>query len=190
MPEKSTSELVLGFLGLYPTTSQDGFLGALLVTDAQGLPQEFRCTHPIKPTAVQKPLYGDTLEPHIGVNLCGTRLLESAQKKPSLIIVNREYLTGIRTAAHCPVVFVQKAGEAIEVRMGGSGQPSPGRMRIESPGGRFQPIVIVPHPQHKKDADTAGEMLEKVLVYLDPTEPFERMRQAIDMLVKADSRFR
>ncbi len=52
--DNSNQEPLLGFLSLYETTSHDGYIGSLLITDPHGIPQEFRCTHPIKPTAIQK----------------------------------------------------------------------------------------------------------------------------------------
>ena len=67
---------LIGFLALYETSPRDGYLGAILITDLQGVPQEFRCTHPVKPTALQKPLYGNTLEPYIAVDLCGIPLIQ------------------------------------------------------------------------------------------------------------------
>jgi len=107
---------IFGFWGLYETLAKDGYLGAILITDLRGIPQEFRCTHPVKPTTVQKPLYGTTLEPYIGVNLCGIPLIESIQNKPSLIMVNNEFLLDVRSKSNCPVIFVRRAGEAINIK--------------------------------------------------------------------------
>src|SRR3990172_10201066 len=89
---------LLGFLALYETSTQDGYIGAIFITDLQGIPQEFRCTHPVKPTTIQKPLYGDTLEPYIGVKLCGIPLVESIQNQPALIIVEKEFLLDVRSS--------------------------------------------------------------------------------------------
>lgn len=86
-----TQNLYLGFLSLFLTMDKTGFLGATLVTDSQGVPIEFRCTHPVKPNAIQKTLYGETLTLHVGVNLCGIPLLKSLQNKPALVIVNTDY---------------------------------------------------------------------------------------------------
>ena len=81
---------LLGFLELCKTSTEDGYLGAVLVTDIQGVPKEFRCTHPVKPSSIQKPLYGKALEPYIGVNLCGIPLVQSTQLSPSLLLVSKE----------------------------------------------------------------------------------------------------
>ena len=73
--DRGNRDQFLGFLALYETSGNEGYLGAILVTNNQGVPQEFRCTHPVKPTNIQKPLYGNTLEPYIGITLCGAPLI-------------------------------------------------------------------------------------------------------------------
>jgi hypothetical protein len=113
-PERDGEDRI-GFLALLTTNAKDGFIGALLVTDDHGIPQEFRCTHAVKPTLVQRSLYGDTLEPHIGVNLCGTPLLKALQRKPSLVLVRTEYMLEVRSTADCPTVLASRVGDAIEV---------------------------------------------------------------------------
>lgn len=187
--DKENRDMLLGFLVLNEISNHDGYLGAILITDLQGIPQEFRCTHPVKPTTIQKPLYGKTLEPHIGVNLCGIPLLKSIQNTPSLIVVHKEFLLGVRTAVSYPVVFIRRAGEIIEVKTSDSTETTLKRGRIDCSTGRFQPIVFSPHPNFDDDSSIAKEILEKIFSYLDPIEPFERMSKAIEVLAKQDKRF-
>jgi|SRR3990170_6188950 len=179
---------LLGFLSLFKTLSKDGHLGAVLVTDSQGIPQEFRCTHPVKPTTIQKPLYGDMLEPYIGVNLCGVPLFKSVQNIPSLIIVDKEFLLDVRKAISCPVIFIRRAGEAIDLKSTTGVESNFKRERVDCATGRFQPVVFTPHPDFNDDITVAREILEKVFTYLDPLEPFERMLKAIELLGK-DKKF-
>jgi len=186
---KEKSNLLLGFLALHETLSHDGYLGGILVTDFQGIPQEFRCTHPVKPTILQRPLYGETLESHIGVNLCGIPLIESIQNKPSLIVVHKEFLLGVRAASSCPVIFVRRAGEAIDIKSSDSSDKKLKRERIDCPTGRFQPLVLTPHFDFNDDITSAREILGEIFSYLDPIEPFERMLKAIEVLGKQDKRF-
>lgn len=181
--------VLLGFLSLYETSSHDVYLGAILITDLQGIPQEFRCTHPVKPTTIQKPLYGDTLEPYIGVNLCGIPLIKSIQNEPSIIVVYKDFLLGVRTASPCPVIFIRRAGEAIDIKPSDSSETTSKRERIDCPTGKFQPIVCASHPDYDDDITSAKENLEKIFNYLDPLEPFERMAKAIEVLSKQDKRF-
>jgi len=183
-------ETLLGFLGLYVTEKGDGYLGGALISNLQGVPQEFRCTHTVKPTAIQKPLYGDALEPHIGVELCGMPLLQSIQNKPSLILVNKEFLLRVRIESSCPVAFVRRAGEAVEIKASDGSEISPDRERVDCATGRFQPIVFTVHPNFDDDKINTREILDKIFSYLDPLEPFERIKKAIEVLGKQDEKFR
>jgi hypothetical protein len=185
---KEKLNMLLGFLALYETSAHDGYLGAILVTDFQGIPQEFRCTHPVKPTIFQKPLYGETLESYIGVNLCGIPLIESLQNRPSIIIVHKEFLLRVRTGSSCPVIFVRRAGEAMDIKPSDPDKKLK-RERIDCPTGRFQPVVLTPHYDYADDLKSAQEILGEIFSHLDPIEPFERMSKAIEVLGKQDKRF-
>ena len=186
-----TGELreLLGFLALCETLDSTGYLGAILVTDMQGVPQEFRCTHPVKPTSIQKPLYGHTLEPYVGVNLCGIPLIQSIQNKLSLMVVQKEILLGVRTETSYPVVFIRRAGEAIEIKAADGSDAALKRERVDSPTGKFQPIILSTHPDFQEDIPPARETIEKIFQYLDPLEPFERAVKAIEVLGTKDERF-
>lgn len=179
----------IGFLALHETLAQDGFLGAILVTDLHGIPQEFRCTHPVKPTAIQKPLYGDTLQPYIGVNLCGIPLTESIKNKPELLIVRDELLLSVRTETPYPVVFLRRAGEAIDVTTPDASANVSKRVRIDCSTGKFQPIVIASHPNFNEDVAAARVTIDKIFSNFDPIEPFERIEKAIETLAKQDPKF-
>lgn len=181
--------ILLGFLTLKETINHDGYLGAILITDLQGIPQEFRCTLPVKPTNIQKPLYGDTLKPYIGVSLCGVPLIKTVQNKPDLVIVSEEFLLDVRKESTYPVIFIRRAGEVIDVKMPDSSETTVKRERINCSAGRFQPIVFESHPSFNDDMAIAREILDKIFSYLDPTEPFDRISKAIEILGKQDNKF-
>lgn len=181
-------QTLTAFLGLYDTVNGDGYLGAILVSDQLGVPQEFRCTHPVKPTAIQKPLYGDALKPYIGIVLCGVPLIKAVQSKPELVVVNAEFMLGVRSECNCPVILVRRAGEAIDIDQ--TGEPKTKvRERLDSPTGRFQPLIISPHQDYPTDKDQAREVLSNLFDGLDLLEPFDRMAKALEVLAKQDTRF-
>ncbi|MCX6702709.1 MAG: hypothetical protein NTW60_02485, partial [Candidatus Wolfebacteria bacterium] len=63
------------------------------------------------------------------------------------------------------------------------------REKIESTTGRFQPIAHATHPDFTGDSAVARDLLTKIFGHLDPIEPFERMKKAIEILGKQDNRF-
>lgn len=188
MAEKQQHNAFLGFL-MMEETSDHGYMGALLVTTMQGVPQEFRCTRPVKPTALQRPLYGEVLESYVGVSLCGQPLLKSLQNKPAMVFVNKEYLLGIREYSTCPVAFVQHAGTALDVAPVSSPGGAAAKERFESTTGKYQPVVVKWHENFFDDRNITATVLSECYKFLDPVEPFERISKATDILRKQDKSF-
>jgi hypothetical protein len=77
----------LAFLESYTLSDKEGIMGAILVTDIDTKPVEFRVTAPITPTNFQKTLYGKVLMEHILVELISAPLLNAVSLDLDLIIV-------------------------------------------------------------------------------------------------------
>ena len=67
MDNLDINSLRLGFLGLMDFAKGDVFRGGILIVDSNGKPVEFRCTSTVKPNALQRALYGDSLMPHLSL---------------------------------------------------------------------------------------------------------------------------
>lgn len=98
---------VLGFMAI---TSDQGYLGALLVTNSWGRPLEFRLTTAINPSRVQQILYGQTLESHIIAELIGKALLEKATVAPHLVLVDHPLALDLQGILEVPVVLAARRG--------------------------------------------------------------------------------
>lgn len=99
---------LIGFFSVFPTQDKQGFIGALLVTDRQGKPEDFRMTLPIKPTGIQKMLYGPSLNRHVGVTLCGVPLFNTIKKSfpiSIMVICDTELLT-LADEIECKIVYL------------------------------------------------------------------------------------
>ena len=77
----------LAFLESYTLSDKEGIMGAILVTDTDTKPVEFRVTAPITPTNFQRTLYGKVLMEHILVELISAPLLNAVSLDLDLIIV-------------------------------------------------------------------------------------------------------
>jgi len=177
----------VAFLDLLRTKGDSNFVGAALVTDMFGVPAEFRCTHPVKPTEIQKQLYGSTLDRYIGVELCGKPLLKSLQNAPALVFVRAELLLPIRDSQSPPVLFVRRAGDVLRIEHKPEDKPS--EKKFDSGSNSIASVVLKCDPNFPEDLETSGEVLGELLRNLDPVEPFDRIGRAIDALTKQDSRF-
>lgn len=177
----------IGFFSLYDTDTAESFVGALLVTDDNGIPLEFKCTHAVKPTAIQKSLYGDKLKPYIAVTLCGIPLLNNISNKPDLLFVNIPFVLGLRPEIETPTLLIKRAGESINLQ---SDESDAEKQRIENESGQFQAIILQSHPDHKDESKSLNGKINQLFNNFDLIEPFERMKKSIEILGKNDNKFK
>jgi hypothetical protein len=182
------TERYVGFYSLCETRDNNGYLGALLITDQYGRPAEFRVTMPVKPSAFQRPLYGDALEPFIGVQLCGKQLLHKMDHTPELLVVSDPLLLDMREIAAYPVVHIQKTGDAFEIKIGENVERG-AKAKMSSASGRFQPVDVRTAAGHEDDLDRTRPLLEEAFKNMDLVEPFARIEKALELLAKEDQRF-
>jgi hypothetical protein len=181
--EKAAIPMV-GLLIMEKTLKADGYITALMITDNRGYPLEFKATTPVRPSLVQKTLYGDKLEHFISVELCGNQLIKQSGRKPKTILVPDKKLLDIANKTDCNVVAIWRSGEKIKVEEDAQ-NPQRGTIRSTS----FQPVV---YEGRFKDDATQKEIITFLQVcssHFDLIEAFERMRAALQLLAKEDSRY-
>lgn len=177
----------IGFLSLYDLETPDTYVGSLLITDENGIPLEFKCTQSVKPTAIQKTLYGDKLKPYIAITLCGIPLLNSINNKPDLLCINIPFILDIRTEIEIPTILIRRAGEI--VNLGTDKQNDNEKQRIENELGSFQSIIIQSHQDHKEESKRFTSNINELFNNFDLVEPFERMKKSIEILGRNDNKF-
>ncbi|UCH02182.1 MAG: hypothetical protein JSV20_10350 [Candidatus Bathyarchaeota archaeon] len=171
----------IGFLTFH--SIDESYVGAVLVTDFKGVPMEFRCTHPIKPDAIQLSLYGATFLSHVGVELCGKPLIKSVKNKPKFIIVNHTYLLNLDNYLPYPVILVKRTEHQ-------------GKNAFDS-GSEYQIKSIKPHDDQadtfeiisrRETIDKSQEFIKKLCTEVDILEPFERIKKAIEIITRKNAR--
>ena len=76
--------------GVAYTSNVNGYIGAILITDYKGFPQEFRYTDPIVPTKIQQVLYGEGLEKYVKVDVVIDSLIKVLSNKIPILLVQDE----------------------------------------------------------------------------------------------------
>ncbi|MCB0132294.1 MAG: hypothetical protein KDD78_15645 [Caldilineaceae bacterium] len=178
-------------IGFYRLLSQeDRFLmGALLVTDELGKPEEFRVTYPVKPTLIQRQLYGNSLISHVGVELCGLPLVEALKQRPELIVVSQPQFLSMGDAVPATVVHLDRAGTTL-VASSASDESSTTR-KVQSESGRFEPLLIAFPLSYKEEVrNAATASVADFFRGFDLLEPFNRIAVALRTLQESDERFR
>jgi len=138
--------------------------GGALITDIETRPYEFRVTGPVKPTQIQRVLYGDTLEEYIHVELIGVPLIKATKERPGLVLLRSSGLLRIRPYVECPVVLVRSDSKLTD---------DPGKP------GEVRPVTISSHREFPAEASAAQSMLAPLMRQRDLLEPFERLFVAL-----------
>ena len=169
----------IGFITLVEV--DDGILrGGILVTDAHGKPVEFRCTSPIHPNSVQRTLYGNTLMPHIAVELVGKPLVNAVQASPDVVLVQQEEFLSLRTRCEKPLLLARRQGE--DMQLSEERDKSQREEMLSSPSGKFAPVVVTCHWDYPDDIVQCKEGLGWMFSNCDLVEPFERVKTALSTL--------
>ncbi len=167
----------LAFLGY--SEFDKGYRGGILVTDEWGKPLEFRCTAPVHPNPVQRTLYGGTLLPHIAVELIGAPLLRTVQEKPEAVIIQDEIFFDVRHQSETPMIRLRRQGEEVTVS-DTSDKAKQAPIVMDSPSGKFQPIIMEAHREFPQDSAACRERLSELFARWDLIEPFDRLSKVLE----------
>jgi hypothetical protein len=166
--------LSIAFLSSHAFDTDTAIRGAILVTDEQTKPVEFRVTAPIRPTSFQKTLYGELLIEHILVELVSIPLLNALSQKPNFIVVRDPLFLGANEKQDIPILRIFKDGE---VRF--SGHKSE---QISSIGGKYEPILVETSKSLEADLPEFRKQLTDVFAKRSLLEPFERIISAVQQV--------
>jgi hypothetical protein len=83
-------KLLLGYLTI--EVMENFFRGAALVTDTRGIPMDFRYTEPVRPTKLERVLYGGALDVYLREEVILENLLDAVEISPSLWLVDSDDL--------------------------------------------------------------------------------------------------
>jgi len=170
MDARTAAGPLVGFFTVVRGGDQ-GLTGGMLLLNPQSRPLEFHCTAPVRPNRAQEILYGPTLLPFMYGEQIGRALLNKCTKAPTLIFTDSEPGLWLREVSDCPVVCV----------------PAP--EGASSLLARFK-IGDVAAAMSTRAGDDEATVLERFAPFatlVNPLEPFERIREAIEEAQKASA---
>lgn len=165
----------LAFLETYSLEDNAGVMGAILVTDADTKPLEFRVTAPIKPTSFQKTLYGDVLLEHILVELISVPLLNAINEQVDLILVKDPFFLGANNKQGVRVIRVFGEDD------GKSRASSKAEALVNSANGNGKTLIET-SGKFEGELGAIKEQLGKLADSRNLLEPFERLKLACDQV--------
>lgn len=172
----SASQTAIAFLGYREFDDGEAYRGAILVTDEWSKPLEFRCTAPVKPTQLQRTLYGKSLLPHVLTELIAAPLISSVREKPQLILIADDAYFDVRHKVSVPVIRVARPGG---VKSKQEDQSKSKSLLLQSASGKFAQVEIEVHWKFSGDLDSYGDRLRDLFGRWDLTEPFQRLVEGL-----------
>jgi hypothetical protein len=162
---KRLSDLTLCYLSC-PKDAAGGFLGAVLLTDYRTRPLEFGHVSPVRPTTMQRLLYGRTLEIHVLIDVIAKKLTDSMTRQADLVLVDSEPLLGVSSLMAVPVVYLAKPSET------------------DAPQSPFTPITYKLSDQ-THDPDAVVGAIATLESHTRLYDPFDRIAEALKEVLRA-----
>lgn len=163
----------IGFLGIHRFENRSAIRGAILVTDVNTKPLEFRVTAPIRPQTFQEMIYGEILEEHVSVELIGMPLLDAVQNKPDLIIVRDPLFLKLNLQQSVPTVLLLKEDEPLI----GKGLST---NVLTSESSNYSTVKIFVSNKFESNLKEILEKLQLIFTSRDLMEPFNRLENACE----------
>ncbi len=151
---EAAGDRFLAFLDLASFDDGGSIRGGCLVTDGMTRPLEFRVSGPIRPSSLQRVLYGDLLMEYICTDLIGLPMLQTLELRPELVLVREAEFLKLRPRVEIPVLWARA-----------------------TPEGQF---ALQAFPGYEQEAEAGREVLPKRLRGKGIMEPFQRVRSALE----------
>lgn len=163
------SEHVLCYLTC-PQDAAEAYVGALMLTDGRARPLHFGYVSPIKPTAMQRLLYGPSLREHVLIDVIARKLLQAMPQVPEVVFVDAEELLNARRLISSPMAFLAS--------------------KDDSKGEHATLSSLVYRTQdNTDDRDRVGPIISVLESEIDLIEPFTRMLEALKEATKTGGKY-
>lgn len=167
----------IAYIGVYEL-DDGGYAGGLLVCDHRGLPVDFRYVEPIKPTKLQRLIYGAALRRYLMVEAIGAGLLKECGTTYDVAFVDEDLLLELGKQCKAPIAKMERTDLAPLKALGEW-------KRVSGNGVTFQASSSgAPVQLHFVESD--DKVIEKIVEQLasfggtlDIAEPLERVRKAV-----------
>ena len=164
------------------------FRGAALVTDTRGIPTDFRYTEPVRPTRLERILYGGALDIYLREEVILENLIKAIETKPVLWIVDNEILIApVQKLAKLPAL-VMEISQRSPLDHAGQVEPTAesGVFVFQADGISAPMRLIVTSENVSKISQMTG-ILTTAAEEMELMEPFTRIAKALDAITEAES---
>lgn len=170
---------LIGYIAL--ETKDHYFRGAALVTDQRGIPADFRYTEPVRPTKIERILYGGALDIYLREEVILQNLLDAIEAKPTLWLVEEdELLQPVQRISRLPVVSVQQTQRS-PLEQSGHYEPTGERgVFVFQADNISAPLRLTVSEENIAKIAQFAQNLTQLAEDMEIMEPFNRISKAIE----------
>ncbi len=140
-------------------------IGGIMVTNELGIPQEFKYTDPVVPTALQKIIYGNSLEFYLHTEIIAKSLVQKLENKPEVIFVDETKLLFDKS-----IVFISLLSQAVQ-------EKKEGNEAIINLEGKTVRVMLT---ENLVIDDKLIDKIRELGTQMDIFEPLLRVRKALE----------
>lgn len=166
------SEKKTGLLQVPIIDEEELNVGAVLIVDEFGIPQEFKYTEPVSPTPLQKILYGKSLDLYLTVEIIAKSLLKNVEQKPEIFLTDN-----ISLVESSDQVYYVSSHPATKSEQDQDSEPNECVISSQTESLKF--IAKSNFSQDKV------EKLKKIVEEFDVMEPFQRLAKALEFVCRS-----
>ncbi|GHV28595.1 hypothetical protein FACS1894167_06030 [Synergistales bacterium] len=177
-------KFLLGYLIV--ETKDNYFRGAALVVDQRGIPVDFRYTEPVRPTKLERILYGGALDIYLREEVILDNLLGAVETKPSIWLVdNEDLIDPVQKISKTMTLAIESTSHA-PLDHSGTCEPS-----AEEGGFLFQadnisaPLHLIVSGDGAAKIQQTTDMLTAAAADMEIMEPFGRISRAFEAVLDA-----
>jgi hypothetical protein len=177
-------------IGYLTVESRDNhFRGAALVTDFRGIPTDFRYTEPVRPTRLERILYGGALDIYLREEVILDNLLGAVETRPLLWLVGDvEMIAPVQKLSKLPTMAIESSNRS---PLDSSGQYEP---TAEQCVFMFQadnisaPMRLTVLEESVPLVSQFVQTLSSAAEGMELLEPFARIDKAIEAVSESETR--
>jgi len=163
---------------------EGSFRGAVLTSDLRGIPVDFRYSEPIRPTKLEKILYGNALEVYIKEELLLESLISAMEVRPALWICKEQnLLVPLRTITKGKVIVLMSSNHHPLDSAGDFGSTGESGVYFVQADSVSAPLRVVFYSNAtENDIKSVVNLLVNASQTMELTEPFNRIQKAFSTI--------
>jgi len=160
---------------------EGSFRGAALASDLRGIPVDFRYTEPIRPTKLEKVLYGNALEVYLKEELILESLVGAVEVKPALWICKEQnLLMPLRAVTKSRVIMLMNSNHHPLDTAGDFEFTGESGVYLVQADSVSAPLKIMFHSNvTENEVKSVVNLLVNASQTMELTEPFSRIQKAL-----------